>query len=68
MSGKADVGLATEGPSQFVDQISVPCYSWNHAIVVQDNHRLLAHAAPVLAELATYPLITYDTGFTTSTN
>lgn len=64
LSGKADVGIATEGLSQFEELISFPCYSWNHVIVVPDAHPLLAHAALSLAALATFPLITYDVGFT----
>ena len=64
LSGKADVGIATEGLSQFEELISFPCYSWNHVIVVPDAHPLLAHATLSLAALATFPLITYDVGFT----
>ena len=64
ISGKADVGIATEGLSQFEDLISFPCYSWNHVIAVPDDHPLLAQERVGLAQLAAYPLITYDVGFT----
>ncbi len=64
LSGKADIGIATEGLSRFEDLISFPCYRWSHVIVVPQEHPLAAHAAPGLAELAAYPLITYDVGFT----
>jgi LysR family cys regulon transcriptional activator len=64
LSGKADIGIATEGLSQFEDLVSFPCYRWHHAIVVPDGHPLLAQAPVTLAELAQYPLITYDLGFT----
>jgi LysR family cys regulon transcriptional activator len=64
MSGKADVGIATEGLSRFDDLISFPCYQWNHVIVVPDGHPLLKFKQVGLAELAAYPLITYDVGFT----
>lgn len=64
MSGKADIGIATEGLSQFEDLISFPCYQWSHVIVVPQAHPL-ASAGPVsLHDLAAYPLITYDVGFT----
>ncbi len=33
-------------------------------IVVPDGHPLLSHASVGLADLAAYPLITYDVGFT----
>jgi LysR family transcriptional regulator, cys regulon transcriptional activator len=64
LSGKADVGIATEGLSQFDELVSFPCYQWHHAIVVPDGHPLLGHEHVDLLELAKHPLITYDVGFT----
>jgi LysR family cys regulon transcriptional activator len=64
LSGKADVGIATEGLSQFDDLVSFPCYQWHHKIVVPEGHPLLEHERIDLHELAKYPLITYDVGFT----
>ena len=64
MSGKADIGIATEGLSQFKDLVSFPCYEWNHVIVVPEGHPLLRKETLTLDDLANYPLITYDVGFT----
>lgn len=64
LSGKADIGIATEGLSQFRDLQSFPCYSWNHVIVVPEGHPLLQIEQPSLEDLAAHPLITYDVGFT----
>ncbi len=64
LSGKSDIGIATEGLSQFEDLVSFPCYRWHHAIVVPDGHPLLKKDSVTLADLAEYPLITYDLGFT----
>jgi LysR family transcriptional regulator, cys regulon transcriptional activator len=64
LSGKADVGIATEGLSQFEDLVSFPCYQWHHAIMVPDGHPLLEREQVDLEALAQYPLITYDRGFT----
>ena len=64
LSGKADVGIATEGLSQFEDLISFPCYAWQHVIVVPEDHPLGRITQPTLQDLAAYPLITYDRGFT----
>lgn len=64
ISGKSDVGIATEGLSQFDELVSFPCYRWHHAIVVPDGHPLLQKNPVTLADLAAYPLITYDLGFT----
>ena len=64
LSGKADIGIATEGLSQFPDLVSFPCYRWSHLIVVPDGHPLLGHSPIRLEDLAAFPLITYDLGFT----
>lgn len=64
LSGKADIGIATEGLSQFPDLVSFPCYRWSHLIVVPDGHPLLNRSPIRLEDLAAFPLITYDVGFT----
>jgi len=64
LSGKTDIGIATEGLSQFPDLVSFPCYRWSHLVVVPDGHPLLAQSPIRLEDLAQYPLITYDVGFT----
>ncbi|HEU4850827.1 MAG TPA: CysB family HTH-type transcriptional regulator [Telluria sp.] len=64
LSGKADIGIATEGLSQFEELVSFPCYQWSHMIVVPEAHPLAARGQVTLADLAEYPLITYDVGFT----
>ncbi|RJF99496.1 CysB family HTH-type transcriptional regulator [Noviherbaspirillum saxi] len=64
ISGKADVGIATEGLSQFEELVSFPCYRWSHMIVVPEDHPLSGAHKVSLQELAAYPLITYDVGFT----
>ncbi|MCX7217612.1 MAG: CysB family HTH-type transcriptional regulator [Burkholderiales bacterium] len=65
LSGKADIGIATEGLSQFKDLVSFPCYEWHHVLVVPDGHPLLQKEEPLsLQDLSAYPLITYDVGFT----
>lgn len=64
MSGKADIGIATEGLSRFDDLASFACYNWNHMIVVPEEHRLASLPSVSLQDLGAYPLITYDVGFT----
>lgn len=39
--GKTDIGIATEGLSQFPGLVSFPCCQWSHLIVVPDGHPLL---------------------------
>src|SRR5690606_28192231 len=64
LSGKADIGIATEGLSRFEDLISFPCYQWSHAVVVPYEHPLAQLRRIRLEDLAAWPLITYDLGFT----
>ncbi len=64
ISGKADIGIATEGLSQFEELVSFPCYRWNHVVVVPEGHPLLSESMLSLRALAAWPLITYDIGFT----
>ncbi|WP_151637209.1 CysB family HTH-type transcriptional regulator [Noviherbaspirillum aerium] len=64
ISGKADIGIATEGLSQFEELVSFPCYQWSHVVVVPEGHPLSRLALLSLEDLAAYPLITYDVGFT----
>jgi LysR family cys regulon transcriptional activator len=64
LSGKADIGIATEGLSRFEGLVSFPCYEWHHVIVVTNDHPLLKAKSVTLELLANHPLITYDVGFT----
>ena len=64
LSGKADIGIATEGLSRFDELVSFPCYEWHHMIVVPESHPLLQVKQLSLQDLAAWPLITYDKGFT----
>jgi len=65
ISGEADIGVATEALADYPQLVTLPCYRWTHSIVVRLGHPLLAHTEPVtLQQLAQYPLITYNQGFT----
>jgi LysR family cys regulon transcriptional activator len=65
ISGEADIGVATEALALYPQLVTLPCYRWTHSIVVPPGHALLNHTEPVtLQQLAKYPLITYNQGFT----
>ncbi|MFA7351211.1 MAG: HTH-type transcriptional regulator CysB [Methylotenera sp.] len=66
-NGDADIGIATEYISDNEDLLCLPCYHWNRCVVVPHGHPLLAESSLTLEKLATYPLITYDFGFTGGT-
>ncbi|TDP74579.1 CysB family HTH-type transcriptional regulator [Roseateles toxinivorans] len=60
----ADVGLATESLSLFDDLVSLPCYEWQHVLVVPADHPLAQVERPTLEQLAGEPIITYHPSFT----
>lgn len=64
-TGEADIGVATEALASYDDLVTLPCYRWTHSIVVPPEHPLLALTEPVtLAQLAEYPIVTYELGYT----
>ncbi|HJV85509.1 MAG TPA: CysB family HTH-type transcriptional regulator [Noviherbaspirillum sp.] len=64
LKDQADMAIATESITSVDGLISVPCYQWEHVVVVPHDHPLLKSKAVTLEEIATYPLITYDSAFT----
>ncbi len=64
LSGRADIGIATEGLAAFPDLVSFPCYRWSHLVVAPEGHPLLSKTPLRIEDLAEHPLITYDVGYT----
>lgn len=64
VSGRADVGIATEAVNKVPELASFAYYSWHHAIIVPHDHPLLGRDVITLEALAEYPIITYHEGFT----
>ena len=65
LSGEADIGVATEALAHYPQLVTLPCYRWTHSIIVPPGHPLLAHTEPVtLQQLAEFPIITYNQGYT----
>lgn len=64
MDGSADIAIATEGIDQFPDLAALECYQWNRSIIVPEGHPLLSLKRPItLADVAAWPIITYDFAF-----
>ena len=55
----AVIGLATESLQNYEGLITLPCYDWQHRVVVPRGHPLAALSRLDLPTLATFPLITY---------
>lgn len=63
LKGEADIAIATEALDQYPQLVMLPCYQWGHSVVAPDGHPILSASNITLAELAQWPLITYDPAF-----
>lgn len=61
--GTADIGLATESLDGFDELVTLPCYDWQHVIVVPAGHPLAGGGLPTLEQLAAEPLVSYHPSF-----
>ena len=59
----AEIGLATEALTDTEGLISLPCYEWQHVLVVPARHPLASVERPTLDQVAAEPLITYHPSF-----
>jgi len=64
LDGTADIGLATESLSEPEDLVSLPCYEWEHVIVMRADDPLAAFDKITLEQLASETLISYHPSFT----
>ncbi len=59
----AEVGIATESLADYDELVTLPCYVWQHVLVMPADHRLVHKKNISLADLADEPLITYHPSF-----
>lgn len=64
LDGQADIGIATEALQDVPELATFPYYSWHHGVVVPIGHELEASPKVTLEQIADYPIITYQQGFT----
>ena len=60
----AEVGMATESLSDYPDLVTLPCYEWQHVLVLPLGHPLAAKERISLEDIAAEPLVTYHPSFT----
>ncbi|MFM2119010.1 MAG: hypothetical protein RL722_478 [Pseudomonadota bacterium] len=60
----AEIGLATEHLAQVEGLVTLPCYEWQHVVVVPTGHVLASVPRLDLDALARQPLISYHPSFT----
>ncbi|HCY64340.1 MAG TPA: transcriptional regulator [Oxalobacteraceae bacterium] len=64
LKDQADIAIATEAIASLDGLVTLPCYQWEHIVVVPQEHPLLKSEEITLEEIAAYPIITYDSAFT----
>lgn len=64
LDGTADIGIATESLAEPDDLVSLPCYEWEHVIVMRADDPLAQTDRISLEQLANETLISYHPSFT----
>lgn len=64
VDGRADIGLATDTLTDVSELITFPSYSWEHCAVVPRDHPLVAMKNVTVADIAEFPVVTYERGLT----
>ena len=60
----AEIGMATESLSNYPELVTLPCYEWQHVLVLPREHALAQRERLTLEDIAAEPLITYHPSFT----
>ena len=60
----AEIGIATESLARYDELVTLPCYEWQHMLVMPADHPLARQKNITLEELAGQALITYHPSFT----
>ncbi len=60
----AEIGIATESLAAYEGLVTLPCYEWQHVLVLPSSHPLLKQEHISLADIALEPVITYHPSFT----
>jgi len=60
----AEIGIATESLANYDELVTLPCYEWQHMLVLPANHPLASKERLTLEDLAAEPLVTYHPTFT----
>lgn len=60
----AEIGIATESLAAYAELVTLPCYEWQHMLVLPADHALAKKETLTLEQIAKEPLITYHPSFT----
>ena len=60
----AEIGMATESLANYPELVTLPCYEWQHVLVLPLGHPLCNKEHLTLEDIALEPLITYHPSYT----
>jgi LysR family cys regulon transcriptional activator len=60
----AEIGIATESLANYSELVTLPCYEWQHVLVLPVGHPLCSMEHLTLEDIAQEPLITYHPSYT----
>ena len=60
----AEIGIATESLASYEELVTLPCYEWQHVLVLPLDHPLTKKEHLSLEDIASEPIITYHPSFT----
>ena len=64
MDEVAEIGIATDSLAEYPELVTLPCYEWEHMLVIPKSHPLAGKVRITLEDLAAEPIITYHPSFT----
>ncbi|MDR3369666.1 CysB family HTH-type transcriptional regulator [Rhodoferax sp.] len=59
----AEIGIATESLASYDDLVTLPCYEWQHVLVLPAGHTLVGKEHITLEDIAKEPLVTYHPSY-----
>jgi LysR family transcriptional regulator, cys regulon transcriptional activator len=60
----AEIGIATESLADYAELVTLPCYEWQHVLVMPADHKLAKVENVTLQDIAGEPLVSYHPTFT----
>jgi len=60
----AEIGIATESLTGYTELVTLPCYEWQHVLVLPVGHPFCGKEHLTLEDIAQEPLITYHPSYT----
>src|ERR1035437_348565 len=59
----AEIGIAPESLASYDDLVTLPCYEWQHVLVLPAGHPLVGKEHITLEDIAREPLVTYHPSY-----